>query len=100
MVAAAPMLLSPLPQLIALRPGIGCPPGIPKVALASPMPPQSLSEVMLSIELYPTRTSLISEELKTWLQLAARLRKGASVRPPRRNGNAVFVVLIVSSAIE
>ena len=64
------------------------------------MPPQSFSAVMLLIELYPTRTSLISEELKTWLQLSARLRKGASVRPPGSSANAVFSVLIVSSAIE
>ncbi len=29
MVAAEPMLVRPLPQLIALRPAIGWPPGIP-----------------------------------------------------------------------
>ncbi len=49
--AAAPIEVSPLPQLMELRPAIGWPPGIAKVAFALPIPPQSLRSVMLSIEL-------------------------------------------------
>ncbi len=42
----------------------------------------------------------MSEEPMTRFQLTARLRKGASVRFPRMNGNALLSSLIVSSAIE
>ncbi len=42
----------------------------------------------------------MSDGPNTWLQLTARFLKGASVRPPGMNGNAVFSVLIDSSAIE
>ena len=66
------------PMLKLLSPGIACPPGMPMVALASPMPAQSTGIVWNLTCVKPTSSSLTVLALSVRVQLKARLRNGES----------------------
>src|SRR6266581_5226207 len=66
------------PTLNALRPGTGCPPGMPTVAFALPMPAQSVGIVWNFTWLKPSSNSLRALVLKVRVQLRAAPKKGES----------------------
>ena len=75
-VAASPNPKSPM--LNALRPAMVCPPGMPTVALALPMPAQSVGIVWNFTRVKPSSSSLRALALRVRVQLSAAPKKGES----------------------
>src|SRR3989454_7703837 len=75
-----------LPMLNALRPGMAWAPGMPTLALAFPIPAQSVLRVWNFTLVKPRSSSLMACWLRVWVQPRAAPTKGASLVPVRLLG--------------